>query len=115
MIKQILPPDALVINLAEPQERMKYLGDPQELIRNCRALKKTSEPRYVFIDEVQMVPDLFNAIQSLYDTDKTAFSGSPSADSKIDSLLAICRDSRRKLESPLPPCALTINFSKTCL
>jgi len=73
LIKQILPPDALVINLAEPQERMKYLGDPQELIRNCRALKKTSEPRYVFIDEVQMVPDLFNAIQSLYDADKTAF------------------------------------------
>jgi predicted AAA+ superfamily ATPase len=73
LIKQILPPDALVINLAEPQERMKYLGDPQELIRNCRALIKTGEPRYVFIDEVQMVPDLFNAIQSLYDMDKTAF------------------------------------------
>ena len=73
LIKQIIPPDALVINLAEPQERMKYLGDPQELIRNCRALKKSEEPRYVFIDEVQMVPDLFNAIQSLYDTDKTAF------------------------------------------
>ena len=73
LIKQIIPPDALVINLAEPQERMKYLGDPQELIRNCRALKKGEEPRYVFIDEVQMVPDLFNAIQSLYDTDKTAF------------------------------------------
>ncbi|MFA6008172.1 MAG: AAA family ATPase, partial [Candidatus Shapirobacteria bacterium] len=73
LIKQILPPDTLVINLAEPQERVKYLGDPQELIRNCRALKKTNEPRYVFIDEVQMVPDLFNAIQSLYDADKTAF------------------------------------------
>lgn len=73
MIKQILPPDTLIINLAEPQERLKYLGDPQELIRNCRALKKSEEPRYVFIDEVQMVPDLFNAIQSLYDADKTAF------------------------------------------
>lgn len=73
LVKQILPPDALIINLAEPQERMKYLSDPQELIRTCRALKKIDEPRYVFIDEVQMVPDLFNAIQSLYDTDKTAF------------------------------------------
>ncbi|HEY9054683.1 MAG TPA: ATP-binding protein [Rectinemataceae bacterium] len=73
LIKQILPPDALVINLAEPQERMRYLGDPQELIRNCRALKKNGEPRYVFIDEVQMVPELFNAIQILYDSDKTAF------------------------------------------
>jgi len=40
LIKQLLPPDALVINLSEPQERMKYLSDPQELIRNCRALKK---------------------------------------------------------------------------
>jgi predicted AAA+ superfamily ATPase len=73
LIKQILPSDALVINLAEPQERMRYLSDPQELIRNCRALKKNDEPRFVFIDEAQMVPDLFNAIQSLYDDDKTAF------------------------------------------
>jgi predicted AAA+ superfamily ATPase len=73
LIRQILPPDALVINLAEPQERLKYLSDPQELIRTCRALVKTDEPRFVFIDEIQMVPELFNAIQSLYDADKTAF------------------------------------------
>jgi predicted AAA+ superfamily ATPase len=73
LIRRIIPPDTLIINLAEPQERMRYLGDPQELIRNCRALKKTDGPRTVFIDEVQLVPDLFNAIQSLYDEDKTAF------------------------------------------
>lgn len=73
LIRQILPPDTLVIDLSEPQERVKYLSDPQELIRNCKALMKTGEPRYVFIDEVQVVPDLFNAIQSLYDADKIAF------------------------------------------
>ena len=73
LVGQILPPDALVINLSEPQERLKYLSDPQQLIRDCRALKKSGKPRYVFIDEVQMVPDLFNAIQSLYDNDKEAY------------------------------------------
>lgn len=73
LIRQILPPDTLVIDLSEPQERVKYLSDPQELIRNCKALMKTGEPRYIFIDEVQVVPDLFNAIQSLYDADKIAF------------------------------------------
>lgn len=87
LIKQLLPPDALVINLSEPQERMIYLSDPQELIRNCRALKKTGEPRYVFIDEVQMVPDLFNAIQSLYDADTTAFR------------FILCGSSARKLKT----------------
>ncbi len=87
LIKRILPPDTLVIDLSEPQERVKYLSDPQELIRNCRALKKNSEPRYVFIDEVQMVPDLFNAIQSLYDADKTAFR------------FILCGSSARKLKT----------------
>lgn len=87
LIKRLLPPDALTINLAEPLERMKYLSDPQELIRACRALAKANGPRFVFIDEVQMVPDLFNAIQSLYDADTTAFR------------FILCGSSARKLKA----------------
>ena len=77
LIRQVLPYDALVIDLSEPQE----------LIRNCRALNKNSEPRYVFIDEVQLAPDLFNAVQSLYDADKTAFR------------FILCGSSARKLKA----------------
>lgn len=73
LIKQVLPPDALVFDLSQPAQRSRFLADPQELIRICQSLPKKDPPLSIFIDEVQAVPELFNAIQSIYDNDKTGF------------------------------------------
>lgn len=74
LIKQLLPVDARVFDLSEPEQRLRFLADPQMLIRICRSIPKENDaPTIIFIDEVQTVPELLNAIQSLYDGDKTRF------------------------------------------
>jgi uncharacterized protein len=71
LLKSLLPADATVINLADPQERSRHLTDPGEFAKICRGLAKSSKARWVFVDEAQLVPSLFDAVQYLYDEDKT--------------------------------------------
>jgi predicted AAA+ superfamily ATPase len=75
LIKQVLPSNAQVLDLSQPEQRLHFLADPQALIRLCQSLPAppNGQPTVIFIDEVQTVPELFNAIQSLYDADKTRF------------------------------------------
>jgi len=73
LVRRLLPEDAYIINLANPAERLLYHAHPEELIRLCRALPERPEPWFVFIDEAQTIPDLFNAVQTLYDEDKTRY------------------------------------------
>lgn len=67
LVRKVLPQDALVFNLSNPAERLRFLQNPSELIFLCRALPQRKEPWYIFIDEVQLIPDLLNAVQVLYD------------------------------------------------
>ena len=71
LLKTLIPKPDLFIDLSNPEERTRYLARPGDLVTECRALHSTVRtPSFVFIDEVQAVPDMFNAVQSLYDEDK---------------------------------------------
>ncbi|MDP3177724.1 MAG: AAA family ATPase [Spirochaetaceae bacterium] len=70
LIRRELPGDAYIFNLADPAERAAFSAHPEELIRICRSMPKREEPWFVFIDEAQTVPDIFNAVQVLFDEDR---------------------------------------------
>jgi predicted AAA+ superfamily ATPase len=70
LLNSLLPPDTLRINLADPAERALHLAHPDEFRRTCQALPRRASPHYVFVDEAQNVPAIFDSVQSLYDADK---------------------------------------------
>ena len=71
LLNQLIPGDALRINLADPLERTRHLANPGEFAQACRALPAGRPGRFVFVDEAQAVPSIFDAVQTLYDADKT--------------------------------------------
>lgn len=70
LIRSLLPDDAHVFDLSDPGERSRFLREPERLIGICQAFPARKEPHTVFVDEVQAVPALFDAVQHLYDSDK---------------------------------------------
>jgi uncharacterized protein len=73
LLGSLLPVDAVRIDLADPSQRARYLADPGEFLRMCRALPAKPRGRVVFVDEAQTVPAIFDAVQHLYDADKTRY------------------------------------------
>jgi len=71
LLNGLIPENALRFNLADPQERSRHLANPGEFAQACRALPASQEARFVFVDEAQAVPSIFDAVQALYDADKT--------------------------------------------
>jgi uncharacterized protein len=71
LLNQMIPEDALRFNLADPQERSRHLARPGEFAQACRSLPANRKGQFVFVDEAQSVPSIFDAVQSLYDADKT--------------------------------------------
>jgi predicted AAA+ superfamily ATPase len=70
LVNSMLPEDAIRIDLANPAERSRYLARPEEFLMQCRALPARKKAHFVFVDEVQSVPAIFDAVQHLYDSDK---------------------------------------------
>ena len=70
LIRSLLPADAEIFDLSNPGERSRFLREPERLIKICEALRGRKEPHTIFVDEVQAVPALFDAVQHLYDSDK---------------------------------------------
>ena len=70
LLHQLLPSDALRFDLSNPEERTSLLARPGEFIKMCRALPSKKKGHPVFVDEVQSVPAVFDAVQHLYDGDK---------------------------------------------
>lgn len=72
LIESLLPKNRPVvrIDLTLAQERSRFLVDPDELVRLCKSLPKRRAPTYVFVDEAQSVPAIFDAVQHLYDSDR---------------------------------------------
>lgn len=62
--------DVVTIPLQDPSTRQEYERDPGLLVRRIRASKTA---KMVFIDEVQKVPELLDAVQLLVDEKKAAF------------------------------------------
>ena len=56
--------------LQDPSLRIELEADPSRLIGQVRALKKTP---YIFIDEAQKVPAIFDAVQVLIDNKDAKF------------------------------------------
>ena len=70
LLRSVLPESALVFDLADPLERSRLLANPEMFTQACRALPATRKGQTVFVDEIQTAPALFDAVQSLYDSDK---------------------------------------------
>ncbi len=71
LLRALLPDTALSIDLSDPETRTRYLARPGDFIAECRALRSVGKsPLSVFVDEVQSVPDIFDAVQNLYDEDR---------------------------------------------
>jgi predicted AAA+ superfamily ATPase len=71
LLRNVFKNTALWFDLADPEERTRHLTDPGRLRRECLALPQSNQPAIVVIDEAQTVPAVFDAVQSLYDADKT--------------------------------------------
>lgn len=84
LLLSLLRPD-LSYNLADPEERGRLLAQPGLFRRECEALDIKDEPATVFVDEAQLVPAIFDAVQVLYDRDPKRF------------LFVLCGSSARKL------------------
>jgi len=85
LLRKVCHEAALWIDLADPAERSRYLSRPGTLIDECLALKKSETPHLIVIDEAQSVPSIFDAVQYLYDKEKTRW------------LFVLCGSSARKL------------------
>ena len=70
LLDALLPPETLRVDLANPEERSRHLADPGLLVKLCRDLPADREGRFVFVDEAQAAPTVFDAVQHLYDEDK---------------------------------------------
>ena len=70
LLRSLLPSETLVMDLADPQERTRHLADAGAFAQDCRALPATKKGQFVFVDEAQSVPSIFDAVQHLYDGDK---------------------------------------------
>lgn len=71
LLHHSLPHAALWIDFANPEERNRHLMDPGLLRRECLALPQDGPPATVVMYEAQTVPTAFDAVQSLFDSDKT--------------------------------------------
>lgn len=71
LIRGLLPPEAMIIDFADPRERTRHLANAGAFADECRSLSASKKGQFVFVDEVQSVPSVFDAIQHLYDGDKT--------------------------------------------
>jgi predicted AAA+ superfamily ATPase len=70
LLREIYPNPSLGINFADPEVRAEFGNDLTTFIQACRGLPKKAGPAVVVVDEAQLVPEVFNAVQSLYDEDK---------------------------------------------
>ena len=85
LLRALLPPETVVVDLADPKERTRHLADPGAFVKDCRSLPTNKQGQFVFVDEAQSVPSIFDAVQHLYDGDKTRWR------------FVVCGSSARKL------------------
>jgi hypothetical protein len=59
------------LDFSRPGVRADFLRNPDQLIERCLALERGGQPAVVVVDEAPGVPAIFDAVQQLYDSDKT--------------------------------------------
>jgi predicted AAA+ superfamily ATPase len=70
LLSSLLPPTTVVVDLSDPVERSQHLSDSGAFGAMCRKMPVAPAGQYVFVDEAQTVPSIFDAVQHLYDRDK---------------------------------------------
>jgi predicted AAA+ superfamily ATPase len=70
LLRTVFPSPALSIDFASVEDRQRYGTSAAGFIQACRGLRHGKEPAVVIVDEAQMSPEIFNAVQHLYDEDK---------------------------------------------
>jgi len=71
LLNVMLKDAALSYDLADPEERTRLMAEPGLFRRECEALPEDTHAQTVFVDEAQRVPHVFDAVQVLYDSNKT--------------------------------------------
>ncbi len=71
MVRHLVQAPSLAYDFSNPEERTRLLADPGAFVRECEALKRKPDAHFVVVDEAQNVPSVFDAVQHLYDRDKT--------------------------------------------
>jgi len=71
LLRALLPPETMIVDLADPKERTRHLANAGAFGEDCRSLPADKKGQFVFVDEAQSVPSIFDAVQHLYDGDKT--------------------------------------------
>ena len=70
LLRTVYPAPTLRIDLANAEERLRYGTSVAGFIQACRGLAPGRQPATVIVDEAQLSPEIFNAVQHLYDEDK---------------------------------------------
>jgi predicted AAA+ superfamily ATPase len=70
LLRSVYPAPALRIDLANAEDRLRYGTSATGFLQACRGLAPGRQPSTVIVDEAQLSPDIFNAVQHLYDEDK---------------------------------------------
>lgn len=71
LLNALLPSPSLAYNLADPGERTRLLANPSTFRQECEALPKRETAHVILVDDAQLVPQVFDAVQVLYDHNKT--------------------------------------------
>jgi predicted AAA+ superfamily ATPase len=71
LLNRLAPTPDLKLNFADPEERTRHLADPGLLRRECEALPAGRSARLVVIDEAQLVPTVFDAVQVMFDSNRS--------------------------------------------
>ena len=71
LLRALLPSETLMVDLADPKERTRHLANPGAFEDECRSLPADEKGQFVFVDEAQSVPSIFDAVQHLYDGNQT--------------------------------------------
>jgi len=71
LLRKLLPEADIWLDFSRPGERSEYLRNPDLLVQRCLALPRSRRQPRIVVDEAQNVPAIFDAVQHLYDSDKT--------------------------------------------
>ncbi len=70
LLRAVHPQPALRIDLANAEDRLRYGTSTAGFLAACRGLTAGRQPAVVIVDEAQLSPEIFDAVQHLYDDDK---------------------------------------------
>lgn len=71
LLRSVLPEPSLAYDLSDPRERSLFIASPGAFLDACLALPARRAPHVVFVDEAQAAPAVFDAVQRLYDLNRT--------------------------------------------